>query len=42
MRIGGWLQGDWGGLDLEAKTSQKLFEKRGGGELGVWKVSKWV
>ena len=30
MRIGGWLQGDRGGLSFEAKTSQKLFEKRGG------------
>ena len=31
MRIGGWLQGDRGGLNFEAKTSQKPFEKRGGG-----------
>ena len=34
MRIGGWLQGDRGGLNFEAKTSQKLFEKRGGGNQG--------
>ena len=30
MRTGGWFQGDRGGLNFEAKTSQKLFEKRGG------------
>ena len=29
MRIGGWLQGDRGGLNFEAKTSQKPFEKGG-------------
>ena len=34
MRIGGWLQGDRGGLNFEAKTSQKPFEKRGGGNKG--------
>ena len=33
MRSGGWLQGDRGGLNFEAKTSEKLFEKRGGGEI---------
>ena len=30
MRCCDWLQGDRGGLNFEAKTSQKLFEKRGG------------
>ena len=30
MRSGGWFQGDRGGLNFEAKTSQKLFEKKGG------------
>ena len=34
MRIGGWLQGDRGGLNFEAKTSQKPFKKRGGGNKG--------
>ena len=31
MRSGGWLQGDRGGLNFEAKTSQKPFEKKVGG-----------
>ena len=30
MRSCDWLQGDRGGLNFEAKTSQKPFEKRGG------------
>ena len=30
MRMCGWHQGDRGGLNFEAKTSQKPFEKRGG------------
>ena len=30
MRMRGWHQGDRGGLNFEAKTSQKPFEKRGG------------
>ena len=34
MRSYGWLQGDRGGLIFEAKTSQKPFEKRGGGNKG--------
>ena len=34
MRSCDWLQGDRGGLNFEAKTSEKLFEKRGGGNLG--------
>ncbi len=42
MRSGGWFQGDRGGLNFEAKTSQKPFEKRGGVYLGVWKVPRWV
>ena len=31
MRMCGWNQGDREGLNFEAKTSQKPFEKRGGG-----------
>ncbi len=31
MRSGGWFQGYRGGLNFEAKTSKKSFEKRGGG-----------
>ena len=34
MRSCDWLQGDRGGLNFEAKTSQKPFEKRGGGNKG--------
>ena len=34
MRSCDWLQGDRGGLNFEAKTSQKPFEKRGGGKQG--------
>ena len=30
MRSGGWLQGDRGGLNFAAKTSQKPYGKRGG------------
>ena len=30
MRMCGWHQGDRRGLNFEAKTSQKPFEKRGG------------
>ena len=34
MRMCGWHQGDRGGLNFEAKTLQKPFEKRGGGNQG--------
>ena len=34
MRMCGWHQGDRGGLNFEAKTSQKPFEKKGRGNYG--------
>ena len=39
MRSCDWLQGDRGGQCLEAKSPQKLFEKRGGGKQGSGRSS---
>ena len=35
MRSYDWYQGGVGGLSFEVKTSQKTFEKRGGGYWGL-------